>query len=455
MTEAGLPKRSAVRDASYLVGGQILASALLLATGIVVARALGPDGKGFYDITVGSALLLTTFAGLSLPSGIFFYASRSPLAYRRLLLILALISVIEGLAVTGLLWEFGDTPVFSWMLPGGSWRSAALLIGVLLLALQSQQLLQGAVKGRGDFGLFAGSEVLARGGTLLLAGVLFVIGVTRPEPFVAGFGLATLAAVGLLSAAVFTASPQGDALPLRAMLRYSLPLFLGNAVQYLNYRVDIFFVKNYSGLAAVGTYTVAVWLAQIVWLVPNALASLVLRTVAEREGSDSMERVAAVTRATLALSFAIGIALAVAGTLGIAPVFGRAFHGSVPALLLLTPGTILFCPTIVLSAYLNGIQRQAWTTWVACVALVVTGALNLLLVPRIGIEGAAIASTCSYTASTVATLFLVRSLNPGMSLRSLLVARRSDLRFAVSALRAGVARLRGVPWHVDGSERTS
>lgn len=455
MTEVARPPAlSAVRDASYLVGGQMMASVLLLATGIVVARALGPTGKGFYDIAVGSAMLLTTFAGLSLPSGIFFYASRGPLAYRRLLLVLGGIALIEALVVMALLAAFGDTPVFAWMLPGGSGWTAALLIGMLLLALQSQQLVQGVVKGRGAFATFAGSEVLARGGTLILVGVLFVAGITRPEPYVIGFGLATVAAVGLLTSSVLAATTSSHALPLGAMLRYSLPLFLGNVVQFLNYRVDIFFVKNYTGLSAVGTYTVAVWLAQIVWLVPNALGSLVLRAVAEREGTGAMDRVAAVTRATLALSVVMGLALAAVGSLGIAPVFGNAFRGSVPALLLLMPGTILFCPTIVLSAYLNGIQRQAFTTWVACIALVVTGVLNILLVPRIGIQGAAIASTCSYTASTLATLVLVRRFNPGLSLRSLLLARRSDLEFALTAIRAGAARVRGIPWHHDRSGRT-
>jgi O-antigen/teichoic acid export membrane protein len=432
----------------------MMASALLLATGVVVARALGPTGKGFYDIAVGSAMLLTTFTGLSLPSGIFFYASRGPLAYRRLLLVLGSIALIEALVVMALLAIFGDTPVIAWMLPGGSRWTAALLIGLLLLALQSQQLLQGVVKGRGEFATFAGSEVLARGGTLILVGALFVAGIMQPEPYVLGFGLATLAAVGLLTSSVLAASESSDALPLPAMLRYSLPLFLGNVVQFLNYRVDIFFVKNYTGLSAVGTYTVAVWLAQIVWLVPNALASLVLRAVAERDGSGAMDRVAAVTRATLALSVLTGLALVVVGSVGIAPVFGDAFGGSVPALLLLMPGTILFCPTIVLSAYLNGIQRQAFTTWVACLALVVTGVLNILLVPQIGIRGAAIASTCSYTASTLATLLLVRRFNPGLSLSTLLVARGSDLRFALTALRAGAARVRGIPWHHDRSGRT-
>jgi hypothetical protein len=46
---------------------------------------------------------------------------------------------------------------------------------------------------------------------------------------------------------------------------------------------------------------------------------------------------------------------------------------------------------------------------------------------------------------------LVRRFNPGLSLKTLLLARRSDLRFAFDALRAGAARVRGIPWQHDES----
>jgi O-antigen/teichoic acid export membrane protein len=449
------PSATAVRDAAYLVGGQLLSSVLLLATGIVLARALGPTGKGYYDIAVGSAMLLTTFTSLSLPSGIFFYAAKAPLQYRRLLLILAGVVLLVGLGVTAVLAGFGDTRLLSWMLPGGSRLTAAVLIGGLLVALQSQQFVQAVAKGRGKFKTFAASEVLARGATLAAAMALLIAGIVRPEAYVVGFGMATFAAVLLLTAVVVTTTAPTGGLPIRAMLLYSLPLFLGNVVQFMNYRIDIFFLKSFAGLAAVGTYMVAVWLAQIVWLVPNALASLILRTVAEREGTGAaIERVAAVTRACFALSVVTGLGLMLVGSLAITPVFGPEFRRGIPALLLLTPGTVLFCPTILLSAYLNGIQRQASTTWVACGALVVTLVLNFLLVPRLGIQWAAITSTCSYVVSTLATIYLVRRLNPGLTLAAILLPQPADLRLALGAIRAGAAHLRGLSWHNDRGRRT-
>jgi O-antigen/teichoic acid export membrane protein len=440
---------SAVRNAGYLVGGQILSSALLLPTGIVLARALGPAGKGYYDIAVGSAMLLVIFTGLSLPSGVFFYAAKAPLDWRRLLLFLTGLVLASGLLIIGVLATFGDTRLLSWMLPRGSQAKGALTIGLLLVVLQSQQFAQAVAKGRGKFKAFAISDVLARAITLGAAVTLFITGVTDPEAYVLGLGVATMLAVLLLTPVIAAPGPR-RALPIREMVLYSLPLFVGNLVQFLNYRVDIFFLQSFAGLSAVGIYTVAVWFAQIIWLVPNAIGSLILRAAAEeQERGGAIKQVAMVNRGCFALSAIMGIGLMVVGSVLIPPVFGSEFRRSVQALLLLTPGTVLFCPTILLSAYLNGIQRQAATTWVACGALVITLVLNVLLVPRLGITGAALTSTCSYAVSTIATIYVVRRQHPWLSIRALLLPQPADIRLVLSAIRSRVRRVREPSWDQD------
>ncbi|MCB0263205.1 MAG: polysaccharide biosynthesis C-terminal domain-containing protein [Calditrichaeota bacterium] len=53
--------------------------------------------------------------------------------------------------------------------------------------------------------------------------------------------------------------------------------------------------------------------------------------------------------------------------------------------------------------------------------------LNLLLIPRIGILGAALASSISYGAAAILALVIYRQSNRA-SLRSLLLIRRNDFR---------------------------
>ena len=439
-------RQSTARDAGYLVGSQAIASACAFATGVVLARTLGPLGKGFYDVALGSATLLGTFTGLSLSSGVFYYSAKGGLDQRRLVRVLTGIALAQAVAVAALLASFVGLPLLGWLLPEPRSVRVAVLIAALLFALQSQQLVQAVVRGHGRFRESAVGDVAARVGTLAAVVGLAAAGSRAPLAFTAALAASTVLSVLVLTRAVRRAPRTTHApLPVAAMAAYSLPLYLGNAAQFLNYRLDIFFVNHYLGLSAVGQYTVAVWIAQIVWLIPNAMSSLVTRAVAANDDpGGAVARVAAVNRLCLYVSLLGAAGIAVAAQTGIAALFGRDFSGSVLPLLTLAPGVVLFSPTIILSAYLNGIRRQAYTTWVACASLVVTVVGNLVLIPRAGIAGAAAASAVSYALSTVITVSLVARLVPAPPLRTLFLPQPADVAWLRAVARVGAARVRNL-----------
>lgn len=437
---APAPNAGRAGDAAALVASQLVAAASTFGTGVVLARTLGPAGKGFVDVTLATATLLQMLSGLSLGSGVFFVTARGAVDHRRLLRVALAFSAAIGAAAL-LLLPLADTRVGGWLLPAVEPRLAALLVAGLLVALHAQQLLQGLAKGRGFFRAFGRSEVVARGGTLALVAGLALAATRSPTPYVVAFVAATLASAVLLTAATWRDAPRTTALPLRQIFVYSLPLYLGNVVQFLNYRLDVFFVKESVGLDGVGRYTVAVWIAQTVWLVPNALAALVLRAVAaDPTSAATRDRVGLLHRGCLLLGVACAAVLALAAGPGLRLVFGDAFAASVPALLVLLPGTAVFSSVVILSAHLNGLGRQALTTWVACGSLVVTVVLNVLLVPRFGILGAALASTASYVVSAIATFLLVRRVSPELTVASLLLPTADDVRRLRDVVRARIAR---------------
>lgn len=432
---------SAAGDAAGLVASQLVAAASTFGTGIVLARALGPTGKGFVDVALASATLLQMVTGLSLASGVFYHTASGGVDHRRVARLAVAFAALTGLAAALALPLLAGTRVGGWLLPTGGGRTAIWLVAAMVAASQAQQLLQGVAKGRGRFGAFGASEVVARGGTLVLVALLLLAQVGTPVTYALAFVAAFLASGGFLAATALSGRPAMTSVPIRGIVRYSLPLYVGNVVQFLNYRLDVFLIMSFIGLAAVGRYTVAVWLAQVIWLVPSALATLVMRATAARTDA-VFDRVAQTNRLSLLLAAACAIAVAVAGTVGVAFVFGEEFRGSVTPLLLLLPGVVLFCPTIILSGYLNGIGKQVYTTWVACASLGVTAVLNVLLIPRLGIAGAALTSTASYALSSAITLVLVRRLPDAPSLAALLVPCRGDLEMVRDLVQSTLASRR-------------
>ena len=97
---------------------------------------------------------------------------------------------------------------------------------------------------------------------------------------------------------------------------------------------------------------------------------------------------------------ALALVLGVTTPASMGPIYGKRFVASVPPLLLLLPGIVLFTVTIVLSGQLAGVGRQMVTSIVSAAAFVCTLVLDVLLIPGMGASGAAIASTCSYMLST-------------------------------------------------------
>ena len=68
---------------------------------VLIARSLGPEGKGYYSLIFSTAALLVTFTGLSLASGVFYYASRETLHYRRLYAVLLVVTLVQVAIVLG------------------------------------------------------------------------------------------------------------------------------------------------------------------------------------------------------------------------------------------------------------------------------------------------------------------------------------------------------------------
>lgn len=428
------------RDAVYLVGGQVVTSVSALLLTIVVARALGPLGKGYYDIVVNGAMLLVTFTGLSASSGVFYFAATGSLDHRRLLRVAVLLASAVGLALGGVLVTDAGRRGFGWLLPEGLQMGGVALLGILVAATHVQQIGQAVLKGYGAFRAFALSDVLGRGGALVIVAVLALVGARAPAAYVLGFASAVIVSASFaFLVALRRSAPVSPAIRLANVLRYSLPLFVGNAAQFLNYRLDVFFVKNFVGLRGVGVYTVAVGITQLLWLVPNALAAIVMRSVAAG-GTRSviLQQVALVNRFCLWFTAASAVVVAALGITVVPTVFGPAFAATVPPLLWLLPGTILFSQSVVLSSYLNGIARQMDTTIIACGALVLTVALDLQLIPRLGVTGAAIASTLSYASSCVVTAFAVRYRAPELRVATLLRPQSGD----VARVRSLVGHLR-------------
>jgi O-antigen/teichoic acid export membrane protein len=213
--------------------------------------------------------------------------------------------------------------------------------------------------------------------------------------------------------------------------RYAAPTYIGGLVQFLNYRVDVFLVAGLKGAAAVGTYQLAVMIAESLRVLPSATQAVIWPTIAakQHEAVENAQLATRTARIVFFLTLLAAAAVAIVAWVALNSVFGPAFAASLPALLLLLPGITLFSLTTVLAGYLAGMGAPRLNLYASAAGLVATIALDFTLIPRYGIVGAAIASTVSYAVTTGITIAMFAG-KTSVRVSDLFVPQIADLQLA-------------------------
>ncbi len=436
------------RAGAHTLGTSLVSVLLGLAGSVIIGRALGPEGKGAYDLMIATGGLLAVGVGLSIPSGVTFVVARHLAAPGALLRTLSVINIALAAAAAVLLVLTQLGGIGGAFVPAGIGTSAIIPISLFVWITLSISSVRAILVARGRFVTANWHDLISRAVIVALAaaGVAMIASVpvaAMDAPLV----LLWLTVVGsALSLALFLRAslpvlPGAGSTGLGEVFRFAAPSYLGNLAQFLNYRLDLFLVAFFLGPTQVGLYALAGMLAQFIWLIANAAAGVVMPRVAAHpmQVDANIDEAARFTRVSAGASLVVALALAASSNLMIPLIYGSAFGGSVAPLIWLLPGIIALAPAKVLAAYIAGVGRPRLNLLVSTIGLLITLVLDLMLIPRLGIVGAAVASTVSYSLTALAT-FVVFQRITGVDPRLLIVPNGSDFRIIFGAMRVGRSR---------------
>jgi O-antigen/teichoic acid export membrane protein len=391
-----------------LVSNFVLKFGIGLVIGVVTARGLGPAGRGEYALLALIITTVTTLLNFGIPgTNTYFTAQKrfgKELLYKASIILALVISVVS-FVILYLLYQFN---LFYILFPADKLSLPIIaslgIIPIVLFNLFGQSIIVGENKiVLNNYITLSSQSALAI--TLAFMYVMTTLTVTTA---IVAFALSHLLAFAIvvktsfprLSNVLRAHIPWHD---YRTMLTYSITLHVGNLTQFFNYRLDAFIVNYFLGTAAVGLYLIASALGETLWLVSGSMANVLLPTIAgQHEKSKEIAVKAAIGIFVLSL---VGGALAfLVGPTLIPLLFGKEFIGSVAPFLILVPGVVIFTITNVLSAYLAGVGKVRYTASISFISFLFTVFLDIFLIPRYGIEGAAIASFISYALSTALTM---------------------------------------------------
>ena len=204
----------------------------------------------------------------------------------------------------------------------------------------------------------------------------------------------------------------------------------------LNYRVDILMLDGHVVDAAIGVYSVGVQLAERIWMVPDAMKGVMVSHIAKGKNADE---VAYVIRICNTVCLFIVLLIIVIGKQFIDFVFGAEYTGAYQVTLILLAGVFCMIYYKTIAAYNIAMGKQLVSFILLGISVCSNVFANLILIPRLGIYGAGIASVISYAVCSI--LFVVYFCRTAkQSFKNMLFINGSDFSKLKSMLGRGKER---------------
>ena len=162
------------------------------------------------------------------------------------------------------------------------------------------------------------------------------------------------------------------------------------------FRSDIYLVEYYLGTEVLGVYVIAVVIAEMMQRGPNIAGAVLLPKVLRGVDDDHVMSLA-VSRGVLGFSLLAALGVILVGSPLIRGVYGTPFAGAHVPLLWMLPGLVASGFGSVLNTKLAGRGYPPVTMWAPGAALATNVGLNLVLIPRFGLVGAALSTSIAYS----------------------------------------------------------
>ena len=398
-------------------GTEVLTVGLNMLLGILTARLLGPERRGILTLVMTLPLTLVHFADLGVSQANIYLIGRRKRPAEAILTNSLVIALSSGLVIAAVLWLLRDLVLDTLLrdLPAPYFTVILLLLPLLLLYTYWVAILRAwerfrlvnllllmmplsllvcvtpallIFRGRSDSIDWATGAYLA--GTLLAIGVgLFVV---RRQVRQQATGTVKLF----------------DSCLVRESLGYGVKSYLQNLMGHLAYRLDIYLVALFLDPRDVAFYSIAVSIAELAWYIPNSVGIVLFPKLSNEAEERIHPLTAEVCRHTFIITLLATVGVIVAGIIGIPLLYGVEYRPAILPLLALGPGIVVMSLYKVLTRNFSSRNRQQVSVIVALVGLALNVGLNVLLIPRLGTVGAALASSVAYTVMSVVLLLAFR-----------------------------------------------
>jgi enterobacterial common antigen flippase len=364
-------------------------------TGVLTARVLGVTGRGEQSAMLVWPALMAYLLTLGLPSAMRYWIKREPERRSELFTV----ALVTTLGVSVIACAIGVVFIPIWLRT----YSLEVVRGAQFLMLFAPEVMLGLIltamlETLGDFNIANGSRYISSALTLLVLLVLAIlhrmtplyaaIAYSAPQVFVAGgLGWRLRSHLWIQS---FNPIPA-----LRALTSYGMRSYGIEVLGIVAAQIDQVFVIGFLGAADVGIYAVALSASRVITILHSAVVTVIVPSVAGLDKDVVLQTVGRSARISTLIALPLGAALAAALPILMPLLYGSAFARGIFVAQILTAEALVLGLLSVLAQAFMAFNRPGFVTSLQVIGLAVVVPLMLVLLPRFGLLGAALALLAS------------------------------------------------------------
>ncbi|CAG0999537.1 Stage V sporulation protein B [Methanosarcinales archaeon] len=407
------------RKFAFDVGITFLASLINMLFGFIITillgRFLGPEDLGLYKITFTLYGIIILFAMIGIPAAMVKYVAEFKEDRNKINQIVSsgiITSLFLGVGFVPLVYFLSDILAKIYNMPE---LSGLLKIMSFIFPFA---LVSGTLNG-----LLNGLREMKKIAEIVIIQSILMIFVTVPLIYY-GFGV-TGALIGVVLSSIcsclvliyvskkyFEITLYDYVKTTKMMLQFGFKVFATGLIGDVNNRVDIILIGFFLASTDIGYYAVAVNLSSFFWLIPSSIQRITYPATSAYWSENN--HIALNNMLNKSMKYCTIILVLTGLGVGffaqdiITIIFKKEFVSSTLPLQILLIGTVIRGSIIIpIGSSFAGIGRPGIDLKIIAIIAIINLILDIILIPQIGIAGAAIAATISLSVGAFVGLYLV------------------------------------------------
>lgn len=404
---------------------------------IVIARFYGSEGNGVFALVLLLPNLLVSLLTMGLESANVYLLGSKKVQFNEVFfsnVFFALLITLIGLALGALLIVYGAEYLFPKVRADLIWLALACFPGFLM-----QKLTLSMLQGLQEFSRFNLACLLYPVFFLIFILSLLFFDLKELSFLVISNLVAIYFSVGstllLLRSHITSAKKVDISGYLSSSVRYGLKVHLSNILSFINYKADLFLVNIFLNPLFAGVYVVAVQISERLWLLSQAVSVVLFPVLSSMPANDdARETITSLAfRVVLYITVVSSLLLSAVSYYLVSFLFGQEYIAAVIPILVLQPGIIALAVSRVIANDIAARGVPELNMYSSLLVIIVNIIGNIILIPILGLIGAALATSLAYTLNLMFRLVIYRYLT-ACRLASFFIVRRDDFRYLKSLL---------------------